>query len=131
MCAQVRELEQLVGCFELDPNRALDLVYGAAEAAAAPGPLLALLPHFSPDARTHALGFRFQAHQGAGTPATPSGLFRVAAAAIQARSSLSQSNTAIGIKALLLAQQGDRGATNAARALSCGRPCRSCAQWCL
>lgn len=82
---QARELEQLVGCFDLDPNRALDLVLGAAGAAAAPGPLLAALPLFSADARTHVLGFRFQAHQGPDAPPTPPTLYGVAAAAVQAR----------------------------------------------
>jgi len=83
--AQAREVEQLVGAFDLDPNRVLDLVLGAAAAAGAPGPLLALLRLFAPDARLHVLGFRFQAHAGGGAPPTPPALFRVAAAAVQAR----------------------------------------------
>jgi len=83
--AQAREVEQLVGAFDLDPNRVLDLVLGAAAAAGAPGPLLALLRLFAPDARLHVLGFRFQAHAGGGGPPTPPALFRVAAAAVQAR----------------------------------------------
>ncbi|KAK9839458.1 hypothetical protein WJX81_003560 [Elliptochloris bilobata] len=78
------ELEQLVGCFELDPNRVLDFVLGAAVAVTSAGPLLALLPLFSLDARTHVLGFRFQAHTFEGAPPTPPALYRVAAAAVQA-----------------------------------------------
>lgn len=77
-----------MGCFDVDPNRVLDLVFGAAAAVREPGPLLALLPHFSAEARTHVLGFRFQAHAGAGAAPTPPALFRVAAAAVQARAAL-------------------------------------------
>ena len=102
---QAHELERLVGCFDMDPNRVLDLVIGAAAAVREPGPLLALLPHFSAEARTHVLGFRFQAHAGEGAAPTPPALFRVAAAAVQARTALP---FALQLSRMCICQTGTR-----------------------
>lgn len=65
----------LIGVFELDPNRVLDLLLDAWESAPASPAFAPLLDDFNADALVHVLGFKFS--QSAVTP-SPS-LFSVAA----------------------------------------------------
>ena len=55
--------QALIGYFDLDPNRCLDLVLEAAEQQPANRAYLRLIPLFKRDAVVHLLGFRFQQYQ--------------------------------------------------------------------
>lgn len=65
--------QALIGYFDLDPNRVLDLVLDAALEQPRNTAFLALVPLFKRDAVVHLLGFKFHAHQ-VGAPAAGSGL---------------------------------------------------------
>ncbi len=59
--AQVKHMMQLIGFFNLDPNRVYDLILDAFERQPANhAAFLRLLPLFSAEARVHQLGFKFQ-----------------------------------------------------------------------
>ncbi len=60
---QHNELYSLIGFFDLDPNRVLDLVLHAFEQQPDNLAYLELLPLFSSDACAHILGFKFQNYQ--------------------------------------------------------------------
>ena len=58
MC--VMQVKQLIGTFNLDPSRVIDLVYEAYECFPAQAAFLQLLPVFGPSAMLHLLGLKFQ-----------------------------------------------------------------------
>lgn len=73
-------MKALIGFFDLDPNRVLDLALDAWETAPACAGFLRLAALFSPDARAQLLGFKFQqALGGQGAEGAPPGLCQVAA----------------------------------------------------
>lgn len=88
--ALVAHVEALIGTFDLDPNRVLDVVLDALEAvlaghvAATPAPLVRLAARFQPLSVRHVLGFRFRQYHGADAEPTPPSLFRAAAVLVKA-----------------------------------------------
>ena len=82
-------MKALIGFFDLDPNRVLDLALDAWERAPARAGFARLAALFSPDARAQLLGFKFQQLLAAGAPAVesaPPGLCAVAAQLIKVQS---------------------------------------------
>ncbi len=58
--ALLKEITALVGFFDLDPNRVLDLVLEAFERQPDNTAYLKLIPYFNQEAVVHLLGFKFQ-----------------------------------------------------------------------
>lgn len=56
-------MQALIGYFDLDPNRVLDLVLDAAEIQPHNTAYHKLIPLFKKDAVVHLLGFKFQHYQ--------------------------------------------------------------------
>jgi THO complex subunit 2 len=77
------EVKALIGYYDLDPNRALDLILEAAEqqesSALSADCLLSLLPLFKAEAVVHLLGFRFRFYHKQEAGPTPSSLFTLTA----------------------------------------------------
>ncbi|KAK9815918.1 hypothetical protein WJX72_011962 [[Myrmecia] bisecta] len=76
------DVKSLVGFFDLDPNRVVDLVLEAYAQQPRNDVYLRLMPLFSTDARVHVLGYKFQHYQAEAS--TPRSLFLVAASLIKA-----------------------------------------------
>ncbi|PAA64134.1 hypothetical protein BOX15_Mlig010960g1, partial [Macrostomum lignano] len=78
-------LQALIGCFDLDPNRVLDLVLDACEVRSDEAEqLLDMVRLYRPNPADlcQLLGHKFTFYQGA---ATPTGLYRVCAAAVKSK----------------------------------------------
>lgn len=77
------EVKALIGYYDLDPNRVLDLILEAAEqqesSAVSADCLLSLLPLFKAEAVAHLLGFRFRFYHKQEAGPTPSSLFTLTA----------------------------------------------------
>jgi THO complex subunit 2 len=72
------KLCKLMGYFDLDPNRCMDLLLGVLEHAPQSLHMVPLFKGYQPNDVAHLLGFRFSKYAAA--PArTPAGLYRVAA----------------------------------------------------
>ncbi|KAG2445899.1 hypothetical protein HXX76_000503 [Chlamydomonas incerta] len=83
--ALARELHSLIGCFDLDPNRCLDLLLDAAAAQPRNGALLDVVELLKSEAVGQLLGFKLQAYQDPSRPPAPRALFLVAAQLIASR----------------------------------------------
>eukprot|EP00983_Pelagomonas_calceolata_P104487 1159034-Pelagomonas_calceolata.AAC.1 len=59
-CLLNAHFQALIGYFDLDPNRVLDLVLDAAEVQPENTAYLRLVPLFKREAIVHLLGFKFQ-----------------------------------------------------------------------
>ena len=81
MAAAVRSVQSLIGYFDLDPNRALDLILEAFEQKPANAGFLELLPLFRKENFVQVLGFKFQSHTRAVTEAAVAQAKAAAAAA--------------------------------------------------
>ncbi len=82
----MKHIMQLIGFFNLDPNRVYDLILDAFEMqpSANHGAFLRLLPLFSGEARVHQLGFKFQRLAERAEP-TPLALYQIAAHMVKVR----------------------------------------------
>ncbi|ETV69311.1 hypothetical protein, variant 1 [Aphanomyces astaci] len=80
--ASKQNLLSLIGYFDLDPNRVLDLVLDAYEVHYTNECFMELLTEFKVDGIAHVLGFKFQFYARQSIPA-PRSLFRLAATLIQ------------------------------------------------
>ncbi|KAG2492057.1 hypothetical protein HYH03_009555 [Edaphochlamys debaryana] len=74
-----RELQSLIGCFDLDPNRCLDLLLDAAAAQPGNEALLWAVELLKAEAVGQLLGFKLQQYQDPSRPPAPRSLFLVAA----------------------------------------------------
>ncbi|KAG1660029.1 hypothetical protein FOA52_010014 [Chlamydomonas sp. UWO 241] len=74
-----QEVQALIGYFDLDPNRVLDLVLEAGVQQPGNAGYVSLVPLFKAEAVVHLLGFKFQHYQRNGGPAAPDKLYAFAA----------------------------------------------------
>jgi len=81
VAAAVRSVQSLIGYFDLDPNRALDLILEAFEQKPSNVGFLELLPLFRKENFVQVLGFKFQSHTRAVTEAAAATAKAAAAAA--------------------------------------------------
>eukprot|EP00798_Chlamydomonas_sp_ICE-L_P015992 gene15992-22126_t len=78
-----KEIQALIGYFDLDPNRCLDLVLEAAEQQPTNSATIKLIPMFKRDAVVHLLGFKFQQHQKPEADPVWPNLYNLAARLVQ------------------------------------------------
>jgi THO complex subunit 2 len=71
----IQNLQSLIGYFDLDPNRVLDLVLEALEAVPARVANRALVSLFNPNFIPHMVGFKFSLYAVRGAPAPPTSLY--------------------------------------------------------
>ncbi|PNW74840.1 hypothetical protein CHLRE_12g507700v5 [Chlamydomonas reinhardtii] len=83
--SMARELHSLIGCFDLDPNRCLDLLLDAAAAQPLNAALLDVVELLKAEAVGQLLGFKLQGYQDPSRPPAPRSLFLVAAQLIASR----------------------------------------------
>ena len=80
----IANIQSLIGYFDLDPNRVLDLVLETLEAMPSRVAHKGLLALFNPKYIPHMLGFKFQQyHKGGRAEPTPLSLYRLCALLIQ------------------------------------------------
>lgn len=71
----IQNLQSLIGYFDLDPNRVLDLVLEALEAVPARVNNKALVSLFNPSFIPHMVGFKFSLYAAPGAPVPPDSLY--------------------------------------------------------
>ena len=79
----IANVQSLIGYFDLDPNRVLDLVLDALEAVPSRVSHRSLVSLFNPQYIPHILGFKFQFYQGTATSACPDSLFTLCGLLLQ------------------------------------------------